>query len=170
MTMTDTRAPAPLLLPGDWEKIQAQKASSKFLLPVGTHWVEQDVYGIADEINARWPNLRVASCGCGHCIARGHAPHAVVEHCKDGVTRPVFTFVRFGRDVIDRLHQIHVSQDPQAQHEAHNAAVRKALKAKQDEARKAALEEPEAALRSSKSSWRGSDGKVYSPQGVRKVR
>lgn len=149
---------ASLLLPGQWEQEQLRTASAGFLLPVGTSWVQRDVLGIADEINARWPNLRVASCGCGHCVERGHAPHAVLEYCRDGVTRPVFTFVRFGRDVIDRLHQIHVSQNPQAQHEAHNEAVRKELKRKADEKMDEGLEIIESALRSRKQDWRGPDG------------
>lgn len=170
--MSVTAAPRKkhLLLPGQWEAERMRAASSGFLLPVGTAWVERDVLGIADEINARWPNLRVASCSCGQCIPRGHAPHAVLEHCRDGLTRPVFTFTRFSRDVIDRLHAIHVSQDPYAQHEAHNRKVRAEIERKQKEERDAALEEPIAALKSSKSSWRGSDGKVYSPHGVRKVK
>lgn len=158
-----------LLLPGDWERLQAQAASSKFLLPVGTHWVERDVFGIADEINARWPNLRVASCGCGHCITRGHAPHAVLEHCKDGQTRPVFEFTRFGRDIIDRLHAMHTSQDPLAQHEAHNLKVRAELEAKQAEKRAADLEVAEDALRSTKINYRH-DGVEYTPHGPRKIR
>lgn len=147
-----------LLLPGQWQEEHLRQASSGFMLPVGTSWVQRDVLGIADEINARWPNLRVASCACGHCISRGHAPHAVLEHCRDGVTRSVFTFTRFDRDVIDRLHQIHVSQDPQAQHVAHNEAIRKELKRKADERQDEALEIVEAALRSTKFDWRGPGG------------
>jgi hypothetical protein len=147
-----------LMLPGQWQEEQLRIASAGFMLPVGTAWVERDVLGIADEINARWPNLRVASCACGHCVERGHAPHAVLEYCRDGVTRPVFTFVQFNRDVIDRLHQIHVSNDPAAQHAAHNAALRKELKAKSDAVLDEGLEIVEAALRSPKQDWRGPNG------------
>lgn len=156
-----------LLLPGQWEEDRLRAASSGFMLPVGTSWVERDILGIAEEVNRRWPNLRVASCSCGHCLARGHAPHAVLEHGRDGVTRPVFSFTRFSRDVIDRLHAIHISQNPAAAHAKHNADLRARLKAEADAARREALAEAEAALRSSKSTWKGSNGKTYTPWGVK---
>lgn len=177
MTVKVKPAPAPagpqerpsLLLPGQWEKLQAQRASSRFLLPVGTSWVERDVLGIADEINARWPNLRVASCSCGHCVIRGHAPHAVLEHCRDGQTRPVMQFVHFTREIIDRLHAMHTSQRPYEQHAAHNEAVRKELKRQAEEQRAEDLAPAVAALESSKTTYRHG-GVRYTPGGPERYR
>lgn len=156
-----------LLLPGQWAQLQARKASSDFLLPVGTAWVSKDVLGISEEISRRWPSLRVASCDCGRCVAAGHEPHAVVEHCRDGVTRPVFGFRQFDRRVITRLHQIHASQDPLKEVQAKNEALRARFEKEAAEAKAAALEEPIAALSNSRTAWRGSDGKTYTPHGVK---
>lgn len=152
-----------LMLPGQQERIQAVSASSKFLKPVGTHWVEHDVLSVAEEVNRRWPNLRIASCSCGHCLARDHYPHVVMEHCKDGVTRPVFGFTRLGRDVIDRLGAIHESQNPQARHAALNARRRREEQARAEEQRREDLEVVEAALRSGKHNWKGPRGMRTNP-------
>lgn len=147
-----------LLLPGDWERVQAISASSKFILPVGTAWVERDVLGIANEVAARWPNLAIASCPCGRCLETGHYPHVVMEHCKDGQTRPVFGFTRMDRDVIHRLQAIHASQNPQAKHEQLKNKARAEAKKRRDDAQREQLEVIEAALRSPKYDWRGPGG------------
>lgn len=152
-----------LLLPGEYERIEAIRASSKFLRPVGTSWVENDVLGIAEEVARRWPNLAIASCPCGHCLERGHYPHVVMEHCRDGVTRPVFGFTRLNREIVQRLQAIHTSQDVQAQHDRLKAAHRAEAKRKRDEAQRAQLEVVEAALRSPKHDWRGPDGLRTNP-------
>jgi len=152
-----------LLLPGEWEQLQAISASSKFLVPVGTDWVEQDVLGIANEVSIRWPNLAVASCPCGHCLRKGHYPHVVMEHCRDGVTRPVFGFTRLDRRIIDRLKAIHASEDPQAKHEEVKRKARAEAKRKREEEQKEQLEIVEAALRSPKVHWKGPDGMSADP-------
>lgn len=154
-----------LLLPGQWEKIQAREASSSFMLPVGCQWVQRDVLGIAEEVAARWPNLRVTSCSCGRCLPLGHSPHAVVEFCRDGRTRPVFGFTQFSRDVIDRLHAIHTSQNPHDAHLKHNAALRKALKAEAKAAKDADLEMAVAALESPKTTYTLPGGRKLGPGG-----
>lgn len=156
----DAKAPLEqkLLLPGELEQIQAVRASSKFVRPVGTHWVENDVLGVAEEVNRRWPNLRVASCPCGHCLVRGHYPHMVMEHCRDGVTRPVFGATRLNRSIVHRLQAIHESQNPAAQHEELKARHRAEAKRQRDEAQRETLEVVEAALKSPKADWRGPGG------------
>ena len=92
-----------LLLPGQWEKLKAVEASRNFALPLGTHWIERDVFDITSEIQHRWPELRVASCSCGRCMYVGHYPHMVCEVAPDGSYAPVFGFSEFSREVIDRL-------------------------------------------------------------------
>lgn len=159
----------PLAIPGQWQAQELRQASQGFLLPVGTSWVQRDVLGVAEEVHRLWPNLRVASCGCGHCLVRGHYPHVVLEACADNVTRPVFGVQRLTAEVIDRLHAIHSDQNPAAAHVRHNEVLRKRFQAEADAARQEALEEPIAALKDTRSTWRGSNGKVYSPQGVRKA-
>lgn len=152
-----------LLLPGEWEKFQAVQASSKFLRPVGTAWVESDVLGISEEIARRWPSLRVASCPCGHCARRGHYPHVILEHCRDGVTRPVFGFMRFDRDIIHRLQAIHTSQDPAAKQEKFKAKYRADRAKARAEQQREDLEVIEAALRSPKLDWKGPNGLRTNP-------
>lgn len=147
-----------LALPGDLERLQAVQASSKFVLPVGTHWVENDVLSISNEITARWPNLRVASCPCNRCLIEGHYPHVILEHCKDGITRPVFGFSRFSRDVVDRLKAIHASENPQAKHRELNARKQAEVKQQAEDAQRERLEVVEAALKSRKRDWRGPNG------------
>lgn len=147
-----------LALPGDIERLQAIRASSKFVLPAGTHWVENDVLSISNEIASRWPNLRVASCPCNRCLIEGHYPHVILEHCKDGVTRPVFGFTRFSPDVVERLKAIHASEDPAAKHREINERKRTEERKRAEEAQREHLEVVEAALKSRKSDWRGPDG------------
>lgn len=154
-----------LLLPGEQDQIQAIRASSKFVQPVGTHWVEGDVLGVANEVARRWPNLAVASCPCGHCLRKGHYPHVIMEHCRDGVTRPVFGFTRLNRSIVDRLKAIHASNNPQAKHEDLKARHRAEAKRQRDEAQREQLEIAEAALKSSKTDWRGPNGLRTSPYG-----
>lgn len=162
---SETPREQKLLLPGEWEQIQAQKASSRFLVPTGTDWVEKDVLGIANEVATRWPNLAVASCDCGHCLPRGHYPHVVLEHCKDGVTRPVFGFTRFDRDVIHRLQAIHSSEDPQGKHEKIKEKARADAKKQRADEQREQLEVVEAALRSPKINWTGPGGTKTNPHG-----
>lgn len=164
---SDSEAPQPqkLLLPGEWERMQAAAASSRFLVPAGTSWVERDVLGIANEVASRWPNLAVASCDCGHCLERNHYPHVVLEHCRDGVTRPVFGFTRMDRDVIHRLQAIHSSQDPQAKHEKIKEAARAEAKRQREEQQQEQLEVIESALRSPKVNWTGPGGAKTNPHG-----
>lgn len=152
-----------LLLPGEWERMQAIQASSKFLLPVGTSWVESDVLGIANEVHARWPNLQIASCQCGKCLERGHYPHVVLELTRDGRTEPVFGFTRLNRTVIHRLQAIHASQNPLAKHLEQNEATRAELKSQADQAQREQLEVIEAALKSPKHNWRGPRGMRTDP-------
>ncbi len=147
-----------LLLPGQYEQLEAQRASSHFILPVGTQWVQADVLGIANEVAARWPNLAIASCPCGKCKERGHYPHVVLEHARDGSTAPVFGFMRLNRDVIHRLQAIHASQDPLAKHKEQNELARAAAKAEAAADQRARLEVVGGALRSGKYDWKGPDG------------
>ena len=157
------REQAKLLMPGEWERLHAVQASSGFLLPVGVHWVERDVLGIAQEVSRRWPNLRIASCNCGRCVEEGHHPHVVMELTRSGKTVPVFGFMRFGRHVIERLWAIHADQNPNAAAMEHNARQRRALKKKSQEVQAENLEVVEAALNSRKHDWKGPKGLKTNP-------
>jgi len=147
-----------LLLPGQYERLEAQRASSHFILPVGTQWVQADVLGIANEVASRWPNLAIASCPCGKCKAAGHYPHVVLEHARDGSTAPVFGFMRLNGDVIHRLQAIHASEDPLAKHKEQNELAHAAAKAEAAAAQRERLEVVRAALSSPKLDWKGPDG------------
>lgn len=148
-----------LLLPGEWERLEAVRAASQFILPVGTQWVQSDVLGIANEVAARWPNLAVASCSCGKdCLRQGHYPHVVLEHTRDGQTVPVFGVVRLTREVIHRLQAIHASQNPLAKHKEQNEQARREAKRQAAERQREDLEVLEAALRSHKVDWKGPKG------------
>jgi len=147
-----------LLLPGDWNPLQ-QGRPGGLVEPVGTHWVERDVLGVAQEVAQRWPNLRVASCSCNRCHEQGHYPHVVVELCRDGKQRPVFGFSAFGRHIIERLEAIHVANEPDKQAEKANEQAKKAARKQTDDKRRADLEVIEAALRSPKIDWKGPGGK-----------
>lgn len=95
-----------LLLPGDYERLQAIESAANFMVPVGVDWVENDVLGVAEAVARYWPNLRVASCTSGHdCLRAGHWPHVVYELCKDGVTREVFGLEVLDWRLIERLHR-----------------------------------------------------------------
>lgn len=157
-----------LLLPGDWGRIHQDKNQSRFLLPVGTHWVENDVLGIADEVRRiSRGKLRVASCSCGKCIRSGHFPHVVVEIGKRGGTYPVFGFTRFGRHVIQRVRQIHVSTGHHKKEEKKNKFIRKKLKQKAKDIQTHKLEVVEAALKSNKQDYRGPEGMKTDPSRTR---
>ena len=148
-----------LALPGDWNKVQAQKAASNFLIPVGTSWVERDVLGVADEIyRMTGGKCKVASCSCGRCLDRGHFPHVVVELGRDGRTHPVFGFKHFGPHVIQRMQEIHVSQKHNAKAMKHNEKLRETKRQAAKELQRERLEIVQSALSSSKFDWRGPNG------------
>lgn len=148
-----------LLLPGQWEQMKAIENARHFLVPVGTHWVENDVLRISETVARRHPNLRVVSCTCGNdCVKLGHYPHMVVEFTRTGQTLPVFGFTEFSEEVIARLDAIHVSQNPNEAAMKHNEQQRKKLQAASDDARREGLEIVEQALKSPKFDWRGPNG------------
>jgi len=147
-------------LPGnEWEKIQEVKDTSQFLLPAGTHWVERDVMGVAEEVHhVTKGKCRVASCSCGHCLERGHFPHVVLELARNGRTSPVFGFTSFGPHVIHRLREIHVSQGHEKKMREKNDKIRESHKKKSEEYQQEKLEVIRAALESHKHDWRGPNG------------
>lgn len=148
-----------LALPGDWKKVQAQKAASNFLIPVGTAWVERDVLGVSEEIyKLSGGRCRVASCNCGRCLDKGHFPHVVVELGKDGRTYPVFGFRKFGPHVVQRMLEIHVSQKHNAKAMKHNEKLRETKKQAAKDLQRERLEVVQSALSSHKFDWRGPNG------------
>lgn len=147
-----------LLLPGDHERLQAIEKSSRFTIPVGTHWVERDVLYVSEEIARRWPNLAVVSCSCGKCLTVGHHPHMVVESCRDGQTRPVFGFVKFGRHIIEQLAAAHVSNNTLERIHKNNADVLEQKRKAHRERTGEASEMLVSALRSHKLSWTARHG------------
>lgn len=149
-----------LNLPGqDWDKLTEIKDTSKFLIPVGTDFVERDVLGISEEVyritNGR---CRVASCSCGKCLEKGHYPHVVVERGKSGRTYPVFGFTNFGPHILQRLRQIHVSNEPNKKSMKKNAQIYESRKQIARDKQTEKLEVIESALRSHKFDWRGPNG------------
>ena len=148
-----------LALPGDMGNLQAQRNESEFLMPVGTHWVERDVLGISEQVyEVTRGKCRVASCQCGRCLDKGHFPHVVLELGKDGRTHPVFGFTSFGPHVVQRIQEIHVSQNPNKKTMQANAERRQQLKQKSRVIQQEKLEVVESALKSKKFDWRGPDG------------
>lgn len=148
-----------LALPGDMGNLTAQKNESEFLIPVGTHWVERDVLGISEQVyQVTGGKCRVASCNCGRCLDKGHFPHVVLELGKDGRTHPVFGFTRFGPHVVQRIREIHISQNPNKKAMESNRQKREELKRKSQDIQQEKLEIVEAALKSTKFDWRGPKG------------
>lgn len=139
-----------LLLPGEWERIQRVRAAEKFLLPVGTSWVERDVHDVAAEVHRLWPNLRVASCACGHCLERGHYPHVVLEATRTGQTVPVLGVTRLDSSLIRKLWLMRAEQKPFERMVAANRAVKRAARKKSREVQQERLEVIRDALRSHK--------------------
>lgn len=148
-----------LAIPGDWDSLRLSSKASEFLTPVGTHWVERDVLGVAEEVyKITDGKCRVASCQCGKCLEKGHFPHVVVELGKDGRTHPVFGFTRFGPHVTQRIREIHISQNPNKKSMENNRKIHEARKQKARDLQTERLEIVEAALKSHKFDWRGPNG------------
>lgn len=148
-----------LSLPGQWDKVSAVTNESRFLLPTGVGWVENDVLGVADEVRrVSKGRCRLASCGCGHCVERGHFPHVVLELTKDGKTAPVFGSRELGSHIVQRLREIHVSNNPNKTSMEKNLKLRADYKAKALEGAREKLEVVESALRSHKFDYRGPGG------------
>lgn len=150
-------------LPGNWDGLNEAR-SDKMLVPVGTSFVQKDMLGIAEEVHSMTGGrCRVVSCQCGQCVEKGHFPHAVVEFAKNGKTYPVFGFREFGRHVIDRMREIHVSNNPNKKAMKKNAELYASRKKRAQEVQQEKLEVIEAALRSPKFDWRGPSGMRTDP-------
>ena len=149
-----------LKLPGqNWESLTQVRDSDKFLIPVGTDFVERDVLGISEEVHrVTGGKCRVASCQCGKCLEKGHYPHVVLEKTRGGHTSPVFGFTNFGPHIVRRLREIHVSNNPNKKSMQNNQKIVAERKRKQDEARQEGLEIVRAALESHKLDWKGPNG------------
>ena len=157
-------------MPGNWREVQDAQhkgdARGSLLVPSGAGWVEHDTLGIAEEVAARWPNLRVAECvkRCDDCAALGHYPYTVVELDRKGKTIPILGFLRLDRRVIDTLWSISAeTADQQRLADEHNARVRAEIEKKVAEQQKASLEIIGAALKSTKYDWRGPGGVKIGP-------
>ena len=148
-----------LQLPGQWDKVQTVTNESRFLLPTGIGWVENDVLGVADEVR-RVTNgkCRLASCACGKCLERGHFPHVVLELTRTGRTVPVFGAKQLGPHIVQRLQQMHVSNNPNKASMEQNQKVRTAIRQKAIDSAREKLEVVEGALRSHKFDYRGPNG------------
>lgn len=148
-----------LALPGNWGQFAEVRDTGRFLEPVGTAFVERDVLGVAEEVHrVSGGRCRVASCSCGNCHRKGHFPHAVVEQGNSGRVYPVFGFSEFGPHVVQRLREIHVSNNPNKEAMDHNRKVKARLQKRTDEKRAEGLEIIRAALESRKFDWKGPAG------------
>lgn len=164
VTVREDRANSSVLsnqsleLPGDWDGVQS-KVTSEFVLPVGTHWVERDVLGVSEEIEAMTGGqCRVASCQCGKCELEGHFPHVVVEHGRRGGTFPVFGFHKFGPHVIQRMQEIHVSNNPNKKAMEANKKRRQEIEAQAEAIQREKLDIVHSALSSTRFDWKGPNG------------
>ena len=148
-----------LEVPGQWNEAQVLSRSSEFLLPAGTSWIKRDVLGVAEEVERMTGGkCRVASCSCGKCLQLGHFPHVVVELTKQGQTVPVFGSKELGPHIVQRLREIHVSNNPNKKSMKKNAKLRAEMKQKALEIQREKLAVVEAALRSHKFDYRGPNG------------
>lgn len=148
-----------LELPGQWDKFTPKTNEGSFLLPVGTHWVENDVLGVAEEVSrVTRGKCRVASCPCGHCVERGHFPHVVLELDKFGRTHPVFGSRSLGPHIVQRLREMHVSNEPNKKSMSQNAKERARRRRLAEERQAERLEVVSSALASHKFDWRGPNG------------
>ena len=148
-----------LALPGDMGNLQVNRNDAEFLMPVGTHWVEQDVLRISEEVDRiTQGKCRVASCNCNNCERQGHFPHVVLELGKDGRTHPVFGFTQFGPHVVQRIREIHVSQNPNKKAMTENQRLLAERKQRTRDAQSEKLEIVKSALSSHKHNWRGPNG------------
>lgn len=148
-----------LHLPGQWDGLTSRTNGGSFLLPVGTHWVERDVLGIAEEVyKVTRGKCRVASCNCGRCLSRGHFPHVVLELDKYGETHPVFGARSLGPHIVQRLREMHVSNNPNKRAMEANERERQRRRNVSEAANQEKLEVVRSALSSHKFDWRGPDG------------
>lgn len=152
-----------------WLDVQSDQRDDRrrnpgsLLVPDGAGWVAHDTLGVAEEVAARWPNLRIAQCEqrCRDCAAQGHYPYVVIELTRSGRSVVVLGLERLDRSVIDTLWSIsEAAGDQQKLADEHNARVREAIARRRDESRRARLEVVESALRSRKKRWRGPGGVV----------
>lgn len=153
-----------LELPGQWDTFTPKRSEGAFVLPVGTHWVEQDVLGVAEEVHRiTRGKCRLASCTCGHCLRRGHFPHVVLELDKYGRTNPVFGSRSLGPHIVQRLREMHVSNNPNKKAMKENEKEYNRRKKLAEEVQAEKLEVVQSALNSHKFDWRGPDGMRTKP-------
>lgn len=149
-----------LEVPGQWDHFAPKTNEGDFLLPVGTDWVTNDVLGVAEEVHrVTRGKCRLASCTSGHdCLRLGHFPHVVVELDKFGRTHPVFGSRSIGPHIVQRLREMHVSNNPNARSVENNERIRANRQRLAQEAQAERLEVVSAALASHKFDWRGPNG------------
>lgn len=149
-----------LQVPGQWDTFKPRTNEGSFLLPVGTDWVENDVLGVAEEVSrVTRGKCRVASCTSGHdCMRLGHFPHVVVELDKFGRTHPIFGSTTLGSHIVQRLREMHVSNNPNAKSVENNDRLRRQRRNAVREAQAEKLEIVSAALASHKHLWTGPNG------------
>lgn len=119
--------------------------------------VERDVLHIAERISEYDPNLKLQYLESAARI--GDAPYRVVELCKDGQWRPLFSVWELDQRVLDRIHLGDMLRNPVGTNmEVHNAAIRAELKRKEREELGAAQDITEHMLKSPKGRWSFTDG------------
>lgn len=64
--------------------------------------VERDVYDIARRVTEYDPNLKVQFLNDA-ALGPGEAPYRIVENCKDGIERPVFSVWVLDETVLQRI-------------------------------------------------------------------
>ena len=139
-------------------------ASGAFLLPSGGKWVERDVLDIAGEIQARWPNLRLASCNCGKCAQEGHYPFVVLHLDKTGAQVPVIGATTLDRRLIEAIAEMHASNVSYRKMKRREEQRKRAITKAREERREEAREIVRSALSSPKERWVGPNGLATDPE------
>jgi len=67
---------------------------------------ERDMLGVVEEIQYRWPNLRVQYLDPSRASGIVDAPYQIVERTQDGRERVVLQVWNMDRSVLDKLHMM----------------------------------------------------------------
>lgn len=155
----DSARPSSLMLPGDWQREQARRASDEFVIPMGTDFVRADLLEVSLEVKRLWPELDIVQCKSGHdCMELGHYPFMVMERTRSGKTYPVVGTDRLDKGLIERLWRMHREQRGVEDIKQQNEKAQERKRKHRQEERLEQLEVAEAALSSSKYDWRGPNG------------
>lgn len=129
--------------------------------------VEEDVLGIVEQIRKMDPNLDVQFLDPDAHADLTDAPYQIIERCRDGIPRVVFTTWTLDQRVIDRLRAAdNLRNDVLANMDAANLAARLGVERRWEEIRLEDQDLIKHILASPKGSysWIGRDGEHHTVQ------